>query len=532
MSVDTCNTTEDRKTLPLNSSSYARAVKENQYIVDKTLLIKTVIDMKPLVTVFTRPRRFGKSFNLSMLRAFFEKTEEDTSVCFTDKKIWQCGEEYRSEQGKYPVIYLDFKDIIDDNWDEAFESLKDCISGAYSSHKELLASSRVDKMLDLPCCKNILYDTADPDDYEDALCTLSRMLTDHYGVPPVIFIDEFDTPVQAAYENGYYDDFMDFMGPFLSAALKGNDENVQHAFLCGVLPVSFAAENSGLNSVFPDTVLNGHDYSEYFGFTADETQAMLDYYGLSDKYPEVCEQYEGYRAGGAVLFNPLDILMYIDSKGDADDYWVSTSSNQYVSDYIRSTMKDAASYYASELMDLLEGKPITEPVDISIFYDDRNTKALDLAILVHSGYLAPADRDGYCRKLFIPNKEVFRLFSHEFLQAANVPAELSYKMKNAVESGDALQLRNAVQCITERVRAIVPVTSFQQVVTASVAAALGGSCRLQQDTETDSGRLLLLDPGNTPGLPVISLKFSRNAGSGTCRADVALNSNGIEIAIE
>ncbi|MCD8294386.1 MAG: ATP-binding protein [Clostridia bacterium] len=508
MPAEIYGTAEDMKTLPLTNSSYVRAFSENQYVVDKTLLIKAIIDRNPLLTVFTRPRGFGKSFNMSMLRAFFEKTDEDASVCFRDKKIWSSGEKYTSEQGKYPVIYLDFKDVIGNNWDEAFEGFKDCISDAYLSHKELLSSSRVEKMLDLPYYKSIVYDTAEPSRYGDSLLALTRMLTDHYGVPPVVIIDGFDTPVQAGYDSGYYDDIMEFMDSFLSAALKGNDGNIRHAFLCGVLPVSF----SGMNNVFPNTVLNGLYYSEFFGFTPEETRILLDYYGLGDRYPEVCEQYAGYRAGDAVLFNPLDILMYIDSEGHAGDYWVNTSANLHVPDAIRNTLEDADSYDASMLMDLIEGKSLTGHVDASIFYDEEEP-ALNTTVLVHSGYLVPQEYAGReIWKLAIANKEIFRLFSCEFLSALNIPAEMPYEMAEGVKFGDAVRLKKAVQGIAEKALAYAhDIKSFHKVLSAAVIASFRGDYGLLQEMKTD-GDLAMLTPRYNPDYPGIVINIIKAAG--------------------
>ncbi len=406
---------EQRKTLPISCSNYVKALSENMYVADKTLLIKAVIDSGCDVTMFTRPRRFGKSFNLSMLRAFFEKTDQDTSVYFRDKKIWQCGERYTSEQGRYPVIYLDFKDLKGDSWTETFDDIQDCIGDAYLKHKELLTSAHIDQVKDLTYYKSIVYGSAAHRAYKDSLFRLSRMLTDHYGVPPVVLIDEVDTPVQSGYEKGYYDKVHSFMMSFLSKALKGNERNIRYAFLCGVLPVSFADENGGLNNVCTDTLPGCERYGEFFGFTSGETMKMLGYYGLASKYSEVCEWYDGYRFGKAELFNPWSVLMYI-AKGVAGEYWGGTSSNQIIRDVLR----DTSPVVIENMTALLDGGEISGAVADCIEYDKlKNMLKYDSSyiyntMLLHSGYLKPVKRDGdgHCT-LTIPNMEVYRIYSAE-----------------------------------------------------------------------------------------------------------------------
>ncbi|MCD8285637.1 MAG: ATP-binding protein [Clostridia bacterium] len=519
-------TTEEKKTLPLSNGDYLRALSDNQYIIDKSLLIKTVIDKKYIVTLFTRPRRFGKSFNLSMLRTFFEKTDDDTSVYFCDKKIWQCGEKYTKEQGKYPVIYLDFKDIEAKSWKETFSDLKDQIEDAYLAHPELLTSDKVDPIKDLPFYKSIIYHTAKADAYKRSLYRLSRMLKAHYKVPPVIIIDEYDTPIQAGYDNGYYDKIISFMTTFLSKTLKGNESNLKYAFITGVMRVAQESIFSGLNSIYSSNVLKANDdYGEFFGFTPDETNDILKYYGLGDNYPEVCEWYDGYRFGNAEIFNPWSVLMYIDSKGDAEKYWVGTSSNHIIHDLMQNISSDVA----INLKTLMTGEEITVAANDNIVYNKlQYDESYIYTVLVHSGYLKPEKKiESGVWSLKIPNKEVYKLYSSEILSTMNVPGSTANDIQDALISGDAAKLKKALQIFMGRTISYTEYKKeyFHHVLLTGILSVMDGNYNLFQDIEAGTGKAdILLEPKSNKLLPgiIIEVEKARSVASLSSRAKAAI----------
>lgn len=206
--------------LPIGRTDYKK-ICDNNYYVDKTLLVADVLDDGVDILLFTRPRRFGKTLNMDMLRTFFEKTTEDTSKYFTDKKIWQLGSEYIQHQGQYPVIFLTLKDIKYSNWQTAFALLKRVIRNEYARHKELACSKELAE-IDLAAYKNIITNNADDADYMLSLLDLSRMLHAHYKKAPIIIIDEYDTPIQEGFVNDYYKQAVEFIRNFFSAALKDN----------------------------------------------------------------------------------------------------------------------------------------------------------------------------------------------------------------------------------------------------------------------------------------------------------------------
>lgn len=216
--------------MPIGITDYRLASSE-YYYVDKTLMIRDFLDERPMVSLFTRPRRFGKTLNMDMLRTFFEKTDEDTSVYFKDKKIWQCGKKYRDYQGRYPVIFITFKDVKRDTWEETYDQITKILRQEFERHRKLLVSS---------CCsryekeyfRSVLEGKANATDMMMSLQRLSQMLDEHYGIAPVIIIDEYDTPIQQGYMKGFYEKVILFMRNLFSGGLKDN-RHLSYGFLTG-----------------------------------------------------------------------------------------------------------------------------------------------------------------------------------------------------------------------------------------------------------------------------------------------------------
>ena len=259
-------TGKEKKTLPVGISDYVRAQSE-YYYVDKTLLIKEFLDRKPLVSLFTRPRRFGKTLNMDMLRVFFEISEDDTSKYFTDKAIWKCGEKYRRHQGKYPVIFLTFKDVKFDTWEATIDKIRGLLQEEYGRHQELLSSDRISQY-EREYFEKILGALANEVELTSALERLSKMLTVHYGKAPIIIIDEYDTPIQEGYSKDFYDEIIGFMRNFFSGAFKDN-KNLSYGFLTGILRIAQESIFSGLNNLSVNTVMD-EEYDSFFGFTEKE----------------------------------------------------------------------------------------------------------------------------------------------------------------------------------------------------------------------------------------------------------------------
>ena len=302
---------EDRK-LPLpNGITDYRKISSEYYYVDKTLLIRDFIDERPLVSLFIRQSGFGKSLNMDMLRVFFERAEEDTSVYFRDKKIWKCGKEYQEYQGKYPVIYMSFETVRGETWEKAYELINKVIREEFERHKKLLQNEKISSY-QKKYMERMLNGEVRVVDVSCALLNLSHMLRLDYGVAPIVIIDEYDAPLLMGRAHGYYDKVVSFMDILLSGGLKDNS-HLAYGFLSGVMSIARWNSLTGLNNVIENSILDNR-YSDYFGFTNEEVQTMLVYYGVSEKYGEFREWDGGYSLGEKEIFNPRAVIEHLSNK--------------------------------------------------------------------------------------------------------------------------------------------------------------------------------------------------------------------------
>lgn len=423
---------EDKLPLPIGVSDYKVASSEYYYI-DKTLLIKDFIDERPMVSLFTRPRRFGKTLNMDMLRTFFEKTDKDTSCYFKDKKIWQCGEKYQNYQGKYPVIFLTFKDIKFNSWEETFEAMRDLFAREAHRHVELSNSSKCDEY-DKRCLERIMSGQSNEVELTGALADLSRMLHKHYGVAPIIIIDEYDIPIQQGYMTNYYDKVILFMRNLFSGGLKDN-KDLSYGFLTGILRVSKESIFSGLNNLVIHSVLD-NKYSEYFGFTSDEVKEMAEYYDVPDKYEEICQWYDGYQFGKTEIFNPWSVINYFNNQCEPRAFWQSTGSNDIIGEIIEQADEEI---YA-RLMSLVNGKTFTTYIDTDVIYPQiKNNPSTIYSFLLMAGYLKVLRKTSsfngdYMCEVALPNKEISLVYNKEILQ----------QLKNIIPQGTAISIQEAI----------------------------------------------------------------------------------------
>lgn len=432
-----------RLPLPIGISDYRMAASEYYYI-DKTLMIRDFLDEVPMVSLFTRPRRFGKTLNMDMLRVFFEKSDEDTSVYFADKKIWACGDYYRSFQGKYPVIYLSFKDIKCKSWAETFDLIAHLISMEYKRHKELNDSTRNS---DLDFYQRIINGNASENDFMLSLMMLSKMLHDYHEIEPVIIIDEYDTPIQQGHTCDFYDDVVLFIRNLFSGAFKDN-RHLKYGFLTGILRVAKESIFSGLNNLKINSVLDSH-YSEYFGFTQNEVREMAAYYGAEDKYDEISAWYDGYRFGKTEIFNPWSVINYFSNDCIPGTYWLSTGSNEVIGEVIAHA--DEKTF--DRMRRLMEGESILTFVDTSVIYPQiqKNPSSVYSFLLV-AGYLKVVSNqvsdsgDTMC-EVALPNKEIRQVYNKEILtRLDHIEAEsIAITIKEALMANDVPQLKAALE---------------------------------------------------------------------------------------
>ncbi len=401
---------QNKLPLPIGASDY-KLVSTQYYYVDKTLLIKELLDERAVITLFTRPRRFGKTLNMDMLRTFFEKTPEDTSKYFKDKKIWQAGEKYTSQQGKYPVIFLSLKDANKDNWQDLYSRLKATITDEFLRHNELKKSTRLSNTA---FYEKIIAGTGNITDYATSLLRLSQMLHEHYRQQPIIIIDEYDTPIQAGYINGFYEQAIQFIRDLFSSALKDNP-HIAFGFLTGILRVAKESIFSGLNNINVNSLLERR-YSDYFGFTTEEVQTMATYYQADDKMSELQEWYDGYKFGNTEIYNPWSVLKYFNNYCEAEPYWVQTSANST----IREIIKGLDSSTCENLRALLNDITINSVIETNIIYPKlKDNQTIIFGFLLMTGYLKAVQTRringvSFC-ELAIPNKEIRTVYNNEII---------------------------------------------------------------------------------------------------------------------
>src|SRR3990167_4746223 len=315
------------KSLPIGISDYKEVVTKDYYFVDKTLLIQELLDIKYKVYLLCRPRRFGKTLNLSMLKYFFEKTEESNAHLFADKKIWQ-HQELQKGQGSHPVIFITFKDVKEDNFEKTYNNLALLISKEFKRHWPIL-SSKLDEY-DLKVYKEILNKSADIITLGDSIYFLSNLLREHYNKKVIVLIDEYDTQIHAAYMNNYYKQATEFIKGLLGKVLKDN-VSLERSVLTGILRTAKEGIFSDLNNLKVCTILSDN-YSDKFGFTTNEVFDLLKYKNLENQMDDIKYWYNGYHAGeDTLIYNPWSILECIRENGKLMRYWVNTSNNKLIS---------------------------------------------------------------------------------------------------------------------------------------------------------------------------------------------------------
>lgn len=500
--------------LPIGISDYRLASTE-YYYVDKTMMIKDFLDERPMVSLFTRPRRFGKTLNMDMLRTFFEKTDEDTSVYFKNKNIWACGEKYRSHQGKYPVIFLSFKDIKCDTWEETFDAIKDLFSKEASRHGELKSADMFNEYEEA-YIEKILSGTATPVELSVALANLSMMLHKYHGVAPIIIIDEYDTPIQQGHIKGFYDEIIGFMRNLFSGGLKDN-KHLTYGFLTGILRVAKESIFSGLNNLAINSILDTK-YSEYFGFTADEVKEIARYYHAEDKYDEICEWYDGYKFGNTEIFNPWSVINYFRNGCQPRAYWQSTGSN----DIIGEILGGADETIYEKLNALLQGESFLTYIDTGVIYPQvKSNPSSVYSFLLVAGYLKviksePSFSGDFMCEVALPNKEITFVYNKEILQKLNniVPQATAISIQEAIYSGDTAALqKNLGTLLMQSVSSYDTVgENFYHGLVLGLCATLDNRFYITSNRESGEGRYdICLCPkdGKLPGI-LIELKAAKD----------------------
>ena len=480
-------TLKQLKPLPIGVSDFKSATT-NYYYVDKTLMIRDFLDAKPMVSLFTRPRHFGKTLNMDMLRVFFEKTAENTSIYFKDKLIWRCGEYYTKHQGQYPVIFLTFKDVKCSTWSETFQKIKKIISLEFIRHEELENSTKLSSY-EKEQYHLLAGESANEIDYQMSLQLLSFLLHKHYGKECIIIIDEYDTPIQQGHICDFYLKTINFMRNLFSGGLKDNP-HLAFGFLTGILRVAKESIFSGMNNLKINSILDS-DYSSYFGFTKNEVIDMLQYYGYENKYQEICEWYDGYRFGNTEIFNPWSVINYIADKCFPKAFWQSTGSNEIIGEII----SNASNEINENLYKLLCGEKITTYIDTSVIYPEvQNNPYSIYSFLLVAGYLKVASiypqYDGnFMCDVSIPNKEIAFVYEKEILNRTN-QYNISISIQQAIFSKDASKLQSLLEdFMLKNISTIDGANeSFYHGMMLGLCAILSNQYQIKSNRESGLGR--------------------------------------------
>lgn len=495
-----------KKPLPIGVSDFKSATT-NYYYVDKTLLIRDFLNAIPMVSLFTRPRRFGKTLNIDMLRVFFEKTPEDTSIYFKDKYIWQCGDYYTKHQGQYPVIFLSFKDVKCSSWQETFQKISKLISLEFMRHSELESSS-VLSSYEKEQYHRFASENINEVDCQMGLQLLSLLLHKHYDKECVIIIDEYDTPIQQGHLCDFYNEIVDFMRNFFSGGLKDNP-HLAFGFLTGILRIAKESIFSGMNNLKTNSILD-NNYSSYFGFTNEEVRDMLAYYDYEDKYQEICEWYDGYRFGNSEIFNPWSVINYISDQCFPKAFWQSTGSNDIIGEIIGTATPEIN----ENLYKLFCGNTVTTYVDTSVIYPEvQNNPNSIYSFLLVAGYLKVAEiypqNDGnYMCDVAIPNKEILYVYEKEVLNRTN-QNNVSISIHQAIFSKDTSKLQSLLEDFMLKSISTMDGASeaFYHGMMLGLCAVLGSQFKVRSNRESGLGRFDIELLPMVKGIPGFIFEF-------------------------
>ena len=422
----------DKKAIPVGIENFKELREEGYYYVDKTFLIYEILINKAKVTLFTRPRRFGKTLNMSMLKYFFNiENKEENRKLFENLKI--SDSTYMSEQGKYPVIFISLKDLKENNWEECLESIKDIMYKVFNDYEflreklNLVEKRQFDKIWEM---------TGNEKNFKTSLLDLSKYLNKYYSKKVIILIDEYDAPIINAFNNGYYNEAINFFQVFYSSALKTND-SLKYGILTGITRIIKEGIFSGLNNLKVDTILDKR-YAEYFGILENEVIEMLDYFKIEYKMEEVRTWYNGYIFGDSKVYNPWSIVNFVDNQ-EIKAYWANISGNTL----LENMMDHAGESVYADLKKFTEGESIEKYIS-----DGTTIKSLLSSndeiwqLFLYSGYLTKSDEQTERTEskntynLKIPNREIRSYFGDLFLNRFFGTEVKTNTLIKALENGD------------------------------------------------------------------------------------------------
>ena len=516
----------EKKAIPIGIENFEDIIKDNYYYVDKSMLIEDILVNRAAVTLFTRPRRFGKTLNMSMIKYFFDvRNKDENRKLFEGLKIF--GSEYMKEQGKYPVIFVSLKDLRGDTWEDTFENLKSFISDLYAEFEDMREiMNKRDKIK----FDKIFYEE-EKGDYETSLKLLSNYIYKYYGKKVIILIDEYDAPIINAFDKGYYNEAINFFQVFYSSALKTND-SLKYGILTGITRIIKEGIFSGLNNLKVDTILN-KKFSEYFGLLESEVIKMLDYFEMKYKIEEVKEWYNGYIFGDKRIYNPWSIINYVDN-GEIKAYWANVSGNTLLENMLDQAGEDVY----TDLKRFTDGESIEKYIS-----DGTTIKSLlsnndeIWQLFLYSGYLTKAKEQieidetlEYTNiyNLKIPNKEIRKYFGNMFLNRFFGTELKTSILIKALESGDIKKFEKTLGEIMVNMLSHFDLDSemekIYQVFMIGLVGFLMGKYEIISNNESGYGRydLAMIPIKSNEKAYLMEFKISKTEKGMTLKAEEAL----------
>jgi hypothetical protein len=504
-----------KKSLPIGISDFEKLISENYYFVDKSLFIKEILDNKAEVTLIPRPRRFGKTLNLSMLQYFFEATKKTQKHLFDNLEISKHPAIIQEHQGKYPVIFITFKDIKQLTWDSCYDKIQQLISNEFNRHSYLLEASGLN-LTQKKDFEAIIDRTASQASYENSIKDLCEYLEKYHKQKPIILIDEYDSPIQAGFINNYYNDIINFMRGLLCAGLKDNN-SLGFAVLTGILRIAKESIFSGVNNLDVCSILNS-EYADKFGLTQDEVSKLLHYYGITDtsvaeSISEVKKWYDGYSTQTDIsLYNPWSIINFAKKGGIFQPYWINTSSN----DIVKELFLQGEIGLKRNIESMIAGNEIEKPVSENIVFQQVYSRTDAVwSFLLFSGYLTFTAwylKDGlrYC-KLKIPNEEVSSFYKEVVLDwlKEKLNFEDYTQMLQSLVSGDVEQFKEIFYDITLKSFSYFDIKgkepeNFYHAFVLGMLVSLEATHQVKSNRESGYGRYdVMLIPKNTQSLGIL-----------------------------
>lgn len=517
-----------KQKMPIGIENFKQLRENNYYFVDKTDFIRQLIDEHANVTLITRPRRFGKTLTMSMLEWFFSVDKEvESRDLFTGLAVERAGQAYMSYRGQSPVLFLSLKNFTSRNWTDMLAEWRTYLKKLFLQHTNLRDASRV-QIEQIEDFQQIVQRQADLATMADSLSLLLNMMHQYYGKPVILLIDEYDAPIERAWNENFYDDGIAFMRKFLGNALKTNPD-LDFAILTGVLRIAKESIFSGLNNLDVYSVLSDK-YSEVFGFTTREIERLTTDLSITEKLPEIKFWYDGYHISKHELYNPWSVINYVDKQCKPQPYWVRSSGNAI----LQVLLHHADILRVHMTQTLLEGKAVQVSIDEGVIYPEikRNQSAL-FTMMLTTGYLTVQDviselDERYALK--IPNEEVRRLYRTEILNnlADTVNKgnfdNLFYSLLNGEADYFALQLQEILQAVVSIYDTANKESFYHGFMLGMTALFLGSNYEVLSNRESGYGRFdLAIFPKDTRKTGVImEFKVISDASHLVAKAEEAL----------